>query len=75
MAISGLMRFLSGKRRVFAVVGLSMAAGVLGVVAFLKIDAVRERSRVTQLTDIEQLKEAFNDDAGSVRLIVLLSPT
>ncbi len=69
------MGFRAKKGKIFAGVGLCVAAAVIGTIAFLKMDAVRERSKVTQLTDIEQLKEAFNEDAGSIRLIVLLSPT
>ncbi len=69
------MPFRTRKRKIFAGIGLCVAAAVIGPIAFLNIDAVREQSKVTQLTDIEQLKEAFNEDAGSIRLIVLLSPT
>ena len=66
---------LPRKRWILAGIGLSVAAVLLGVVALVKIDALRERSKVIELTDIEQLKDAFNEDAGSVRMIVLLSPT
>ncbi len=69
------MHFRTKKRKIFAGLGLCVAAAVIGPIAFLKIDAVREQSKVTQLTDIEQLKQAFNADTGSIRLIVLLSPT
>jgi hypothetical protein len=30
---------------------------------------------VRELTSIDTLREAFNDDAGSTRLILLISPT
>jgi hypothetical protein len=30
---------------------------------------------VRELTSIDALREAFNDDAGSTRLILLISPT
>ena len=69
------MLFLAQKRRIFAGLGLCVAAAAIGLFAFLKIDALREQSKVTQLSDIEQLKEAFNEDVGAIRLIVLLSPT
>jgi hypothetical protein len=32
-------------------------------------------ARVIQLRDIDQLREAFQGDAGKVRLVMILSPT
>ena len=35
----------------------------------------RTSAPVRELTSIETLRDAFNDDAGSTRLILLVSPT
>ena len=35
----------------------------------------REGVRLTNLTSVEQLRTRFNDDRGTPRLILLLSPT
>jgi hypothetical protein len=32
-------------------------------------------AQVRELTSIDMLRNAFNDDAGSIRLILLISPT
>ena len=70
------MKALWKKLAVALIVGAGVCvAAVLGLVVFLRIDAAHERSRVIQLTEIEQLQEAFNEDEGSIRMIVLLSPT
>jgi hypothetical protein len=37
--------------------------------------AVRKAVRVIELGEIDQLKEAFQRDAGKVRLVTILSPT
>ena len=73
--VSSLKRFLSRWRRLLIGLGLFVVLVPLGLAALLRIDSVRERSRVVQLTNIDQLKAAFNDDVGSARMIVLLSPT
>ena len=73
--VSSMKRFLSRRRRLLIGLGLFVVAAPLGLAAFLRIDSVRERSRVVQLTNIDQLKAAFNYDVGSARMIVLLPPT
>lgn len=38
-------------------------------------DATPPEVRVTSLQDLSQLRDRFNEDAGRVRLVLLLSPT
>ena len=38
-------------------------------------DSTTQSGRVTGLRSISELKERFNEDSGSVRLILLVSPT
>ncbi len=38
-------------------------------------DAAPPEVRVTSLQDLSQLRDRFNEDAGQVRLVLLLSPT
>ena len=40
-----------------------------------KTDHKKDSARVIELRNIEQLKEAFQRDAGKVRLLTILSPT
>jgi hypothetical protein len=37
--------------------------------------AAARKSRIAELGSIHQLKEAFQNDAGKVRLVALVSPT
>ena len=37
--------------------------------------AVKGRARAIQLAKVEQFKEAFQNDAGKIRLVALVSPT
>ena len=37
--------------------------------------SVGTSGEVTNLTDVAQLRDSFNADTGSVRLVLLLSPT
>jgi Tfp pilus assembly protein PilE len=37
--------------------------------------AASRTSRVHELVDVDQLKKFFQDDAGKVRLVALVSPT
>lgn len=37
--------------------------------------AVKRRARAIQLANVEQFKEAFQNDAGKIRLVALVSPT
>jgi hypothetical protein len=37
--------------------------------------AERGRARAINLASVEQFKEAFQSDAGKIRLVVLISPT
>ena len=37
--------------------------------------AAARKSRIAELASIRQLKEAFENDAGKVRLVALVSPT
>ncbi len=52
-------------------------AAVLGVLATLLLTthAADVARHVTDITSIDQLKEAFNRDAGTPRLVVIVSPT
>jgi hypothetical protein len=38
-------------------------------------DAAPPEVHVTSLQDLSQLRDRFNEDAGQVRLVLLLSPT
>jgi hypothetical protein len=38
-------------------------------------DAAAPSARVTSLRDLSELRERFNEGAGEVRLVLLLSPT
>ena len=38
-------------------------------------DSVSRKSRAPELGSIEQLRDAFQNDQGKVRLVALLSPT
>ncbi len=38
-------------------------------------DAAPPEVRVTSLQDLSELRDRFNEDAGQVRLVLLLSPT
>jgi hypothetical protein len=61
--------FFSRKRMWLAVI-VGVAALGITVVAFLE-----RTSRMHELTELAQLKERFNQDQGSVRIVLLLSPT
>ena len=50
------------------------AAVVLTIVS-ISLLAGSPSEKPAELTKIEQLKDAFNSDAGKTRLILLLSPT
>jgi hypothetical protein len=65
---------------------LRLASAVVAVGAVLALagcDGSSQRSSqdggapgtVAELTSVDQLREAFRDDAGATRLVVLLSPT
>ena len=66
------------KRRILRIlgVGVLLIVGVSGLLfGALAVESRGEKSKVTEFTDISQLKEAFNEDAGAVRMVVLVSPT
>jgi hypothetical protein len=64
-------------KRILLAAGGTLSAVMALTFACLAIGAQSsdKTTKPTDLTDITQLKEAFNRDSGSTRLILLLSPT
>lgn len=64
------------RKRTIYFAGGSLAAVLILTFACLAVRAQStDKKTPMELTDIAQLKEAFNRDSGSTRLILLLSPT
>ena len=64
-----------GRLWLAAVVALMLAQSCGGNVATTNGERTAEPATVRNLVTIATLQDQFNDDAGRVRLILLLSPT